>query len=386
MKKILITNSTCLQDNIGGASRSIDEIALELSQFYHITLLVPNRNKKDETENINSNYKIVRYPYNSKNKFTKLFSSIQFFIKNKNLIEDNYDIIWGQSPEPFLYLMVLTKLKKVNNVIYTFHGPWYEEYKYASGKENILLKYIIKFIEKVIIQYAKTIHFQSNYIFQKINQEHKIKKETKIFNILINPEQYKNKKYLSTNNFIKSDKLNLFLIRRLTPRTGVLNFVKNIYLLEESLKNEINIIIAGQGEEFKLMEEFIQHNNMNSYVRLLGEIEQDMADDLIQKSDYIVMPSIGAEGFGVTVLESLYQGTEVLYANNGGMMEFLNNSYPDNMFEPLEFKSLEKLLKDKIKLNKTNNFQKQFRKVDSSLDFKSNLKKLIDVDYEKKDY
>ncbi len=386
MKKILITNSTCLQDNIGGASRSIHEIALELSQVYDITLIVPNRNKKDESENINKNYKIIRYPYNCKNKVTKLLSSIQFFMQHKSLIEDTYDIVWGQSPEPFLYLMVLTKLKKIRNIIYTFHGPWYEEYKYASGKESILLKYIIKFIEKVILHYANTIHFQSNYIFQKINKEHKIKKETKILNILINPEQYKSKKYLLTNNLIKIDKLNLFLIRRLTPRTGVLNFVKNIYLLKKELKDEINILIAGQGEEFKLIEKFIKHNMMDNYVRLLGGVEQDMADDLIQKSDYVVMPSIGAEGFGVTVLESLYQQTEVLYANNGGMKEFLEKNYSDNIFNPLELKSLEKLLENKIKLNKRKNFQKQFRKVDSNLDFKSNLKNLIGVDYEKKDY
>lgn len=51
MKKILITNSTCIQDNIGGASRSVHEISLELSQFYNITLVVPNRNIKEECEN-----------------------------------------------------------------------------------------------------------------------------------------------------------------------------------------------------------------------------------------------------------------------------------------------------------------------------------------------
>lgn len=386
MKRILITNSTCLQDNIGGASRSIHEIALELSQFSNVTLLIPNRNNKVENENINNNYKIIRYLYDDRNKFTKVLSSISFFRKNKTILNESYDLIWGQSPEPFLYLMLFTKLKKIKNIIYTFHGPWYEEYKYASGKKNILLKYIIGSIEKLIIRYSKTIHFQSNYVFHKINEEHKIKKDTKILNILVNPEQYKSKNYLLTNNLIKLDKLNLFLIRRLTPRTGVLNFLKNINLLNYELKNQLNILIAGKGEEFDLISEFINKNDMNNFVELLGEIKQDLADDLIKKSHYTVMPSIGAEGFGVTVLESLYQKTEVLYANNGGMKEFLQDIYPDNMFDPKNFESILNLIESKLELYNKNNFQKQFRNVDSNLNFKNNLKKLLSVDYEKKDY
>ncbi|MGJ0329324.1 glycosyltransferase [Aliarcobacter cryaerophilus] len=384
MKKILITNSTCLQDNIGGASRSIDEIALELSKFCDITLIVPNRNNKKDIEKINENYKIIRYTYNPKNKFTKLISSIKFFIKNRLIFDNRYDVVWGQSPEPFLYLMIFTRLRKIKNIIYTFHGPWYEEYKYASGRENILLKYIIKFIEKIILYYSNTIHFQSNYIFNKIKNDHNIEKNIKILNILINPEQYKNKRYLPTN-IIKKDKLNLFLIRRLTPRTGVLNFVKNVNLLDENIKSEINILIAGQGEEFNLIQNYIIENKMSNCIKILGEIEQNLADSLIYNSNYIVMPSIGAEGFGVTVLEALYQETEVLYANNGGMKEFLEEIYPDNMFNPIDFLSLEKLLKDKITLHKQNNFKKKFRQVNSNLDFKKNLKNLLGIDYEKKD-
>jgi len=385
VKKILITNSTCLQDNIGGASRAIHETLLELSKKHHVTLLVPNRNNKKQFEKINENYVIVRYPYDSKNKVSKLFSSIKFFLKGNEYIKKQYDVFWGQSPEPYLYLVLFTKLNKIKNKIYTFHGPWYEEYMFASGKRNIFLKYMINFIEKIIIKYSDTIHFQSNFIKEKILENHKSleSKKTKVLNILINPTQYQNKIYPSIEKLVKNEKLNLFIIRRLTPRTGVLNFIKNINLLDDDIKCKLNINIAGQGTEFKEIELYIKDNKMCDFITLLGEITQEKADILIHKSHYVVMPSLAAEGFGVTVLEALYQETEVLYANNGGMKEFLSDTYPNNKFDPMNFESIKSILHQKLEIIKSNDFNKIFREVDSNLNFQNNLKELLEFDYEK---
>ena len=62
---------------------------------------------------------------------------------------------------------------------------------------------------------------------------------------------------------------------------------------------------------------------MNYSVHYLGHTCQKDLDFLYMAVDYCVMPSINAEGFGVSILESLLRNTPVIYTDSGGMGDFL---------------------------------------------------------------
>jgi glycosyltransferase involved in cell wall biosynthesis len=367
--KILITNSTCIQDTYGGAQRAVNEIAYYFSKKgYDVSVLVPDRlSKGSSIEIINDNYRIIRYTYFSG--FLKplnIFTAISKYYKYFQGV--NFDIIWGNSPEPWIFIP-----KNAKKIIYTVHGPWILESK-LNNNLTYIKKILVKYLYKKIVNKNSIIHFESNYTYKQCS------KETLVFensNIIISPvlldeKLLKTPKYSEFEKYIKISNLNILIPRRLVNRTGVLEFLRNCETFPEEVKKKLNIIIVGSGY---LENEIKIQSKKLFFVNFLGAINQNNLDYLYKACDVCCIPSKDAEGFGVSLLEALFRRTPVIYTRTGGLGEFLNSFLSDFGYQFNNASDLLSVIKMCLNLKENNKLNFDIKKI--PYQFKKNIELII---------
>ena len=87
------------------------------------------------------------------------------------------------------------------------------------------------------------------------------------------------------------------------------------------------------------------------------------------------MPSLAAEGFGVSILEAIFRNTPVVYTSGGGMDEFLNPILPNLRYDFNDTKQLQKILCKLIYLKRTGNLNVDKNKIEYN--FECSIKKII---------
>jgi hypothetical protein len=188
-----------------------------------VTILAPDRLNEGKRDYISQSKKYKISKYNSFKgifKFFNIFSSNYKFFQINNL--SKVDILWGNSPEPWLFI----PLWKIPKVIYTMHGPWHLE-RVLDNRPTILAKVLSPFLIKKNVLY----HFQSNYVYESCCKEiPRLKNAQYIISPLLideaninNELEVNNKKY---TKILSKNKLNVLLPRRLVNRTGVIEFFK----------------------------------------------------------------------------------------------------------------------------------------------------------------
>lgn len=364
MKEILITNAAVSRDLIGGASKAIDDIAEQLARDkYRVFIFAPNRSssKKPFVEIISPNISIVRYKYFQKFRILNPILAIAAYFKFFGL--KRFDLIWGNSPEPWMYIP-----KNGTKKIYTVHGPWKTESNLDKSNKNKLRELSINLAYRFILKKDVLYHFQSDYVFNScVKEEPRFQKLDKIIiPVLLDEKKLLKKKFKSFESHSK--KINILVARRLVNRTGVREFLR----LTDGLDEFLNITIIGDGYLSNSIKEL---SNCRSNIRFLGKVEDDILYEEIAKCDLVCMPSIDAEGFGASILQSLFLFKPVLYTKVGGMNEFLQHNadcFPFDLDQKNEFECLiKKLVKLKIEKRLTVNLSN----IDYS--FSNNLEKIL---------
>lgn len=114
------------------------------------------------------------------------------------------------------------------------------------------------------------------------------------------------------------------------PRKGIvfasrLSQEKGVCLLTQLAAEapDIEIRVAGDGPmKAKLEESSEEHDNL----RLLGRLTRAEVGDLLSKSEYLILPSLGTENNPMIGLEALAHGTPILGSDRGGIPELVGDS------------------------------------------------------------
>ena len=185
-------------------------------------------------------------------------------------------------------------------------------------------------------------------------------------------EKYKNKILIAHRHFLDFNKFKIKkqlderdnlvgYIGRLSEEKGVLNFVKAI---SEILKgrDEIKFLIGGDGELRDEIERFLDEENLNERVKLVGWIPHDKLPDYLNKLKLVVLPSY-TEGLPNIMLEAMACGTPVLAMSVGGIPEviedgntgfILENNSPEciakNVIRVLNYQNLDKIVENARRL------------------------------------
>ncbi len=198
---------------------------------------------------------------------------------------------------------------------------------------------------KILNIYQKNINIfivPSKFVFNKLIQARFDKNKIKKLSHFINLQEYKN---IEIQNNLKKY---ILYFGRLSKEKGV-----NILLQAMKQLPNIKLKIAGAGPEEK--------NCKLKNIELLGHQNKDQLKILIKNSEFIVMPSLSPETFGLSALEAMALGKTVLASKIGALPELIDEKYlfePNNVQDLVDkIRSLTKNEKD-VKINEYANLEK----------------------------
>ena len=138
--------------------------------------------------------------------------------------------------------------------------------------------------------------------------------------------------------------LTLVFAGRVEPEKGLGQFLENF---PEDIQGKF--IVIGEGSELELCRDIFQQRQMQIQVDFVGKRPRDETLSIISKSHVLVLPSVCAENYPLSVVEALANRTNVLVSNFGGMREIVEQAGVGYMFDPNEAKSLQSAMKKIVK-------------------------------------
>lgn len=165
----------------------------------------------------------------------------------------------------------------------------------------LLSEYINFFFADVIIAYSKKM-------IKEWNLEHFKKK------IVINYEHHVNTaEFKEITDFLSRQNI-VGYVGRLSHEKGILNFVQATCITQK-MKN-IKFLVIGDGELRATIENYLNENNLNDKVEIIGWITHNELPKYFNMMKLIVIPSY-TEGLPNIMLEAMACGTPVLTAPVG---------------------------------------------------------------------
>lgn len=121
---------------------------------------------------------------------------------------------------------------------------------------------------------------------------------------------------------IEKRKLTLCTVGRLSAPKNYIRLLKTVHQLHDE-GFDFDLWMVGDGEQRALIEDYISHHQMSSYVRLFGFQQNPypfmkMADIMVCSSDY--------EGYSTFIAEGLILGKPIITTDCSGMRELLGDS------------------------------------------------------------
>lgn len=255
----------------------------------------------------------------------------------KHISKNTYtDIILGSSWND-LNILLLTILKRLK-VIKSKISFWSEANHLSLGaqNDNILKKIIRTFVLNSC---------DNNFLIPgKIAEETlfnywKIKRKPIIhFPNLINNNNFKiNYNELSLRE--KNEKKRILIVAKLLEsQKGIINFLSNIII-----PTGIEIMIAGDGVDKHRYIDFINNNQLNDKVFLLGNISESNLIQQYKKANFFILPSF-SDPSPLSLVEACYMNLPLLISNRcGNHVELVSeglNGYTFNPNSPQSFKDI----------------------------------------------
>ena len=340
MKKILF----CIPSLCGrGAEKVLVNLVNNLDkEKYDISILALfdiDTNKKYLNEYIN--YKaIFKKAIRGNVYWLKVFKPETLF---KMMIKDDYDIIVSflQSPVTRIVSGCEDKNVKLINWIHTEVKNINDFSRVYRNREEF---------EKCFKKFNMTV-FVSKIAKKAFEEKSKIEIPSCVKYNIVEDDVIKEKAEEITDIVFDSRKINLISVGGLSKEKGYDRLLR-VYkkLLEKNLN--LHLYILGSGKEKQNLNNYIEKNNLQKYVDLLGYKENPYK--YVKQSDLFVCSSY-REGYSTAVTEALILGIPVITTECSGMEELLDNGkyglITDNSEEGL-YNGLLSILTNKALLDK----------------------------------
>lgn len=149
---------------------------------------------------------------------------------------------------------------------------------------------------------------------------------------------------------IKNNLNNILFMGWLEEFKGVKEILEAIKLLKE--KNyQFHLYLAGDGKAMDFCQNFIKNNNLQTYVTLLGWINEEEKIELLSKTNIFLLPS-WSEGLPNAMIEAMSAGLSCIVSNVGMIPDYAYNEENSLLINPKRTNeiiiSLEKLFKDDV--------------------------------------
>lgn len=122
----------------------------------------------------------------------------------------------------------------------------------------------------------------------------------------------------------KKDKFTFFTLCGISAQKGIDTLLEAISLLDSELKNRIDFVIGGTGDELDKYKKLANELGLDN-VLWLGKVSRDEAPKLFQTSHAYIMLS-RHETFGIVYAEAIASGIPVIATNCGGPEDIVNET------------------------------------------------------------
>src|SRR3989338_8822149 len=326
---ILMVSDGYFPEKVGGSYRYLAGLSRELVRRGHnIHVIVPKiEDGLSDTETINS-VTIHRYRYSKTSPLINLISQIinSRKIFNKILTEAKPSLINFHHALPSLGIV---KLKSIKNIpkVFTFYGPWGEEYRSRDNTSllsNIHTKLML-FFEKYVISKCRSVLVLSEFSKFQLKEIHGVKSEK----VSVIPSGLDISSFSLGDKMAARKRLNIFedskillTIRRLDPRMGLDVMLRAFTIITAKIKG-VRLLIGGTGPSLSALIKLRDELELTDSVDFIGHISEENLPYYYRAADISILPSRELEGFGLMTIESLSCGTPVIGTPVGSTTEIL---------------------------------------------------------------
>lgn len=155
---------------------------------------------------------------------------------------------------------------------------------------------------------------------------------------------YKNLQYLSHFSSIEDknpkieSKAQILYVGRLVEIKGIIYLIKAFEIVLKKYP-DIKLLIIGKGSEKVNLQIYIREHGVKN-ITFIDTIPHKKLSRYYHQSSIVVLPSIGFEMFGMTIVESFSCGTPVVASNMGGIPELVKDNITGMLFKPGDYADL----------------------------------------------
>lgn len=315
--KIAVIAADLTPERLGGAESHVVEVSKRLAKKGHqIVIFAGHDTRIIKILPQNITVHTVNYP-----KITNLYglSYIVFAPSRikKRLKEIEIDLLWATQVFPQAVTASLIK-KQIKKPLYvTAQNPFaYKEELVIKGPIPFKrqLPELLKPLIKTALKNSDLVAAVSNY--SKQQADHLGAKK-----VMLIPNGIDTKRFEKLQKSTKESKKAIFVTTSaLIPRNGVDLLIKAVSLLPEKVNWEL--IIAGDGPQYKNLKSQILKLKLEDKVKMLGRVDNKDIPQLLKNSDIFIRLSRW-EGFGVSFAEAMAAGIPVIATSVGGITDFV---------------------------------------------------------------
>jgi glycosyltransferase involved in cell wall biosynthesis len=130
---------------------------------------------------------------------------------------------------------------------------------------------------------------------------------------------------------------------------GRLKWLKGVHVLIKAFRDlkckNVKLHIVGRGPEEEKLKKLA---GLDMRIIFHGFVSEIKKQELLQKANITVIPSLWPEPFPMTALESLQRGIPVIASKIGGLPEIVKDEYNGKLFEPGNFEELKRIINELI--------------------------------------
>lgn len=272
----------------------------------------------------------------------------------QSVLRGDYDIVHAITPIHTRYPVKIVKACKHTPFIL---GPvnggvpfpeWFEEIAIKKYLNLSILPDLAKFIIPGYLEtykQAKKILVGSSYTLNKLQAFFKFT-DSKM--CLLSENGVSSRFLADQAKIIKDSKVNLLFVGRLVAFKCPDILIEAVSRLNETIKNNIQLTIVGDGQERSHLEQMAQTRNLDDIINFVGKIPQVEILEYYRKADVFCFPSIRESG-GAVVLEAMACGLPCIVANTGGVVDYVTEEAGFKI-EPISREYLTQELTNKIEL------------------------------------
>lgn len=239
------------------------------------------------------------------------------------------------NPKPWIVhhpvMGFLAVFARKHSLSYVCHGPWFSEGQDLKNLSYIdsCISFIRKHAQRFLIFNSCHVFFLSDYMRTEIITSLSLPSSYHSRFSLIPPIVDRPDDHCSPS---QSESIgSIYICRRLVERTGVLDFVHKLSRTRLNFRHRI--YIAGDGPDKPLIDSCITANNLGNCI-MLGFVDDETHRSNFIKSDYMLLPSLCNEGFGLVIVEAIkHSCIPIVSIHSGGGKDWLSRFFPQLIYD-----------------------------------------------------